>query len=166
MYIIVYRNNLNERCELSVGTVTDLRSILGVMQNSKNVLEYKVIDSDAGIVKDFNVSFGWPADYFTKNAANGFNWLDDCDYMRQHTDEFIKRVFDEDPVYQKSCVGMVSAHGDKVEQYRGYWEKNNLLFRKAQIIYFLTYTKLMDQPKHRSKEWVLDNYDKYKDILP
>lgn len=87
-------------------------------------------------------------------------------YMIDNTDTFIARVFEGDPRYIDACGGMVSAHGDKTDQYQTYWVGKGLDFNKAQIIYFLTYTKLMDRPKHESKEWVVDNYSKYEALLP
>lgn len=93
--------------------------------------------------------------------------FDEAMYMVQQTDGFIGKVFEGDPRYIHACDGMVSAHGDKSEQYRSFWEKAGLSFKKAQIIYFLTFTKLMgDQPKWKSKEWVVDNYSKYEGFLP
>lgn len=79
-------------------------------------------------------------------------------YMLNETDNFITEVFKGDDRYINSCAGMVSAHGDKSEQYRTYWESKGLLFYKAQIIYFLTFTKLLgDTPKYKSGEWVVEN---------
>lgn len=92
--------------------------------------------------------------------------MDDLHYMLKHTDAFIANVFVGDERYIDACSGMVAAHGDKVEQYRDYWHSSGMDFKKAQIIYFLTYTKLMDQPKHLSKQWVIDNYDTYAHLLP
>lgn len=88
-------------------------------------------------------------------------------YMVANTDAFIAKVFEGEPRYIDSCGGMIPAHGDKVDQYREYWHSSGIDFKKAQIIYFLTYTKLLgDTPKHKSKEWVIDNYDKYAHLLP
>lgn len=87
-------------------------------------------------------------------------------YMLDNTDDFIAKVFEGDPRYIDACGGMVAAHGDKVDQYHDYWLEHQLFFLKAQIIYFLTYTKLMDRPKHESKQWVVDNYAKYESLLP
>lgn len=88
-------------------------------------------------------------------------------YMLANTDQFIKDVFKDDPRYAAACMGMISAHGDKVEQYMGYWRRAGLLTTKAQIIYFLTYTKLLgDTPKSKSAQWVVDNYNTYAHLLP
>lgn len=88
-------------------------------------------------------------------------------YMLANTDQFIRDVFKDEPRYAASCMGMISAHGDKVDQYMGYWRRAGLLTTKAQIIYFLTYTKLLgDTPKHESAKWVVDNYNQYAHLLP
>lgn len=88
-------------------------------------------------------------------------------YMLDNTDAFIAKVFEGNQSYIDSCAGMVSAHGDKVAQYRDHWERQCLDYKKAQIIYFLTFTKLMGEtPKHLSCEWVVDNYDLYAKYLP
>lgn len=88
-------------------------------------------------------------------------------YMLDETDKFLQAVFIEEPNYAAACGGMVSAHGDKVEQYFRRWSDAGLSIKKAQIIYFLTYTKLLGAtPKYKSCEWVIDNYSKYADMLP
>lgn len=88
-------------------------------------------------------------------------------YMIDETDAFIAKVFAGDDRYIEACGGMVAAHGDKSEQYRSYWESQGIPFYKAQIIYFLTYTKLLgDTPKYKSKEWVVENFHKYEGFLP
>ena len=92
--------------------------------------------------------------------------MSNLQYMLANTDAFIAEVFKGEPRYIDACGGMVSAHGDKSDQYEQYWHSSGIDFKKAQIIYFLTFTKLMDRPKHLSKEWVVDNYDKYANLLP
>jgi len=88
-------------------------------------------------------------------------------YMIANTDGFIKNVFADEPRYIAALDGMIAAHGDKVDQYEDYWVSKGLEFKKAQIIYFLTYTHLLGvAPKHTSREWVVDNYDKYVHLLP
>jgi hypothetical protein len=92
--------------------------------------------------------------------------MDATRYMLDNTDAFIAKVFEGDQRYIDACSGMIAAHGDKSDQYREYWHSSGMDFKKAQIIYFLTFTKLMERPKHQSKEWVVDNYDKYAPLLP
>ncbi|BDR24933.1 hypothetical protein KEN51_CDS0096 [Pseudomonas phage vB_Pae10145-KEN51] len=88
-------------------------------------------------------------------------------YMLDNTDKFISAVFSGEDRYIDACAGLVAAHGDKTEQYRYIWEEAGLDFNKAQVIYFLTYTKLLgDTPKHMSCQWVIDNYNKYNKLLP
>ncbi|QXN68403.1 hypothetical protein [Pseudomonas phage PA7] len=93
--------------------------------------------------------------------------IDSASYMLANTDKFISTVFAGEDRYIESCAGLISAHGDKVEQYRAGWEEVGLDFNKAQIIYLLTYTKLLgDTPKYMSNQWVVDNYPKYSELLP
>ncbi|AAL83168.1 hypothetical protein fnug_313 [Pseudomonas phage fnug] len=93
--------------------------------------------------------------------------IDSASYMLANTDKFISTVFAGEDRYIESCTGLISAHGDKVEQYRNGWEEAGLDFNKAQIIYLLTYTKLLgDTPKYMSNQWVIDNYSKYSELLP
>lgn len=92
--------------------------------------------------------------------------MSNLQYMLANTDAFIAEVFKGDERYIDACGGMVSAHGDKSDQYQWYWQSAGMDFKKAQIIYFLTFTRLMNRPKHESKEWVVDNYAKYAHLLP
>lgn len=93
--------------------------------------------------------------------------LTSTQYMIANTDDFIKKVFVDEPRYAAAYDGMVSVHGDKVDQYEEYWVSQGLDFKKAQIIYFLTFTHLLGNvPKHHSKDWVIHNYDKYAHLLP
>lgn len=75
MFTVVYRTERMERHELAIGDPRALVDLLTILQESKKVVEYKVINSDAGVVKDFKVDFGWGNEYFTKNAPNGFTWV-------------------------------------------------------------------------------------------
>lgn len=92
--------------------------------------------------------------------------LDNLKYLFENTYPFMAKVFEGDPRWIEAMTGSIAAHGDKTEQYRDYWESLGLEYRKARIIYFLTYSKLMDRPKHLSREWVVDNYSTYAKFLP
>lgn len=165
MYFVFYRGHEGTH-SFAMNDMRALHSILMVFQKSDMIWKYKIVKENAVVIQDLDKEFGWPKEHFTKYGAADIHWYGACDYMLAYTDEFISVVFDGEPNYIRACAGMVSAHGDKVEQYRDYWEENGLDFNKAQIIYFLTYTKVMDLPKHKSKEWVLENYEKYASILP
>ncbi|MFO5615199.1 hypothetical protein ACLBQC_32080, partial [Klebsiella pneumoniae] len=72
--LMLSRRDGSERLDLIVGDPKDLIAILVILENSDKVIEYKVIDSDVGVIKDFRYSFGWGNGFFTKNAKDNFNW--------------------------------------------------------------------------------------------
>jgi hypothetical protein len=81
-------------------------------------------------------------------------------------DLFLKKLCKESPRLFVAYEGLLQAHGDKVEQYREYWESLQLNFNRCSVIYLLTYTnRLGTIPKHLSKEWVVMNYYLYVDCL-
>lgn len=90
---------------------------------------------------------------------NHYKWLD------KHLPEFWLKVFGKS-LQDSGCVGIISAHGDKGYQYKGSWESEGIPFPHGMAMYLLTYTDLMDMPKHDSKNWVLENYPKYVHLLP
>lgn len=93
--------------------------------------------------------------------------MDATTYMLKHTDAFVAEVFKDKPRLIIAYSDLVPAYGSNVDQYREYWESKGLDFNKAQIIYLLTYTLEFGlSPKHTSRDWVVDNYDKYKGMLP
>lgn len=67
---------------------------------------------------------------------------------------------------QSGSTGIISAHGDKGESYRGIWEEAGIHFYHGMMLFMLTYSNIMDRPKHESSKWVIDNYPKYRDMLP
>lgn len=88
-------------------------------------------------------------------------------YMIDNFYKFIATVFDGEPNYIAACDGLMDAHGDKVDQYKEYWESVGLDFNKAQLIYLLTFTKLMgERSKNQSHYWVEENYNTYARLLP
>lgn len=89
-----------------------------------------------------------------------YKWLDD------HLEAFWINVFGKG-LSATGCGGIISAHGDKVYQYKKYWEESGVPFYHGAAIYLLTYTKeLGETPKHLSNQWVVDNYQRYKSLLP
>lgn len=82
------------------------------------------------------------------------------DYLKLVIDNFSKLVFGEKHHLMMNS-GMVVAHGDKGGCYKGSWEEHNIPFHRGMLMYLLTYTKAMDEEKHKSCEWVIDNYPKY-----
>lgn len=83
------------------------------------------------------------------------------DYLDAILEAFWKLVFDKTPE-EMWCDAIVACHGDKCYGYRGTWEKFEIPFNHGALLYLLTYTsKLGDTPKHKSCEWVIQNYPKY-----
>lgn len=62
--------------------------------------------------------------------------------------------------------GMSGSHGDKGYQYADEWEERGIHFYHGMMLYMLTYSSLMDMPKHKSSEWVAKNYLRFRSILP
>jgi hypothetical protein len=62
---------------------------------------------------------------------------------------------------EASAEGLITAHHDKIDQYRDTWEEAGLDFNVCAMIYLLTFTSEMDRPKPESEQWVMDNYIKY-----
>lgn len=81
-------------------------------------------------------------------------------YLNLVIDSFSKLVFGEKYEFIMNS-GMVSAHGDKGYGYHSLREEAGISKERGMLIYFLTYTKLMDDSKHKSCQWVIDNYPKY-----
>jgi len=86
------------------------------------------------------------------------------DYLDSVIDFFWVKVFNK-TIDQMWCSGIVSAHGDKCTCHKYEWVNNNIPFYHGALLYLLTYTKIMDKPKHESCEWVIENYEKYKDDI-
>ena len=83
------------------------------------------------------------------------------DYLDLILENFWLEVFGKTPS-EMWCAGIVSAHGDKCYQYKHEWEDSDILFKHGTLIFLLTYTsELGDTPKHKSCEWVVENYSKY-----
>ena len=92
--------------------------------------------------------------------VNHYKWLD------KHLDSFWKAVFNKD-LNDSGCGGIISAHGDKGQCYKRKWEKASIPFPHGMALYMLTYTsEIGDTPKYESCQWVIDNYEKYKPLLP
>lgn len=86
-------------------------------------------------------------------------------YLDKHLNTFWIAVLG-DSLNNTHCGGIISAHGDKGYGYRSDWEKAGISFPHAMAMYLLTYTKMMDRPKHESAAWVVENYPKLKQHLP
>lgn len=82
------------------------------------------------------------------------------DYLKLVIDNFSKLVFGEKHHFMMNS-NMVVAHGDKGGGYSSLWGEQGIPFHRGMLIYLLTYTKAMDAEKHKSCEWVIENYPKY-----
>ncbi len=87
------------------------------------------------------------------------------EYLDANLNSFWKGVFGKS-LEQMYCDGISAAHGDKCYQYQHTWQEHGIHFYHGCALYMLTYTDLLgDWPKHQSCQWVIDNYDKYKQHL-
>lgn len=91
---------------------------------------------------------------------NHYKWLD------KHLDTFWQAVFNKS-LNDSGNGGIITAHGDKGGSYSRMWKKAGIPYPHAMALYMLTYTREMgDTPKYESGQWVIDNYKKYKPLLP
>ena len=95
-----------------------------------------------------------------KNVAEKYYY----DYINSVINPFWVKVFQK-TLDEMWCSGIVSAHADKCTGHKYEWEENNIPFYHGALLYLLTYTKIMDKPKHESCEWVIENYETYKDDI-
>lgn len=87
------------------------------------------------------------------------------DYLDALLNPFWKLVFDKtaDDMW---CGGIVSAHGDKAYSYKDEWKEAGIPFARGVLLFLLTYTKLIgDYPKHKSVDWVIEQYPIYVDKI-
>lgn len=87
------------------------------------------------------------------------------DWLKEHLNDFWVKVFDK-TLEETCCAGIIGAHGDKGYCFKWDWEQEGIPFPHAMALYLLTYTEVMDRPKWESREWVIENYPKYKEFLP
>jgi len=88
-----------------------------------------------------------------------YQWLD------KHLNDFWVQVIGKS-LADSNCAGIIGAHGDKGYGYRSEWEKAGIHYYHAMALYLLTYTDVMDRPKHESLQWVIEKYPAYKEYLP
>lgn len=91
--------------------------------------------------------------------VNHYKWLD------KHLNQFWIDVFGKS-LNDLFCGGIVSAHGDKGRGYMRKWQESGIPFVHGMALFMLTYTNIMDEEKHKSCEWVINNYEKYSKHLP
>lgn len=86
------------------------------------------------------------------------------DYLNSVIERFWVKVFDK-TMDEMWCSAIVIAHGDKCEGYKYEWSDLDIPFFHGVLLYLLTYTKIMDMPKHESSEWVVKNYERFKPMI-
>lgn len=85
----------------------------------------------------------------------------------KYMDKYLPDLFEKVGLNKEFASGYVVAHGDKAYGCKYEWEQAGIHFFHGVCLYMLTYTKLLgDYEPHESKQWVIDNYPKYKDLLP
>lgn len=109
--------------------------------------EVESVEQALGKVETINTSVGH------------YKWLD------KHLDSFWQAVFGKS-LNDTLCAGIVSAHGDKGYGYMRTWAEAGICFPHGMAIYLLTYTDEMDEEKFHSKEWVIKNFPRYRELLP
>lgn len=87
------------------------------------------------------------------------------DYLDDHLDLFWQKVFGK-TLSEMWCAGIIGAHGDKGYCYRHDWKKAGINYYRGMMLFMLTYTnELGDTPRHKSKEWIIENYEKYLPLI-
>lgn len=69
--------------------------------------------------------------------------------------------------------GLITAHGDKCDTYKDRWEKYGIPFHHGVACYLLTRIEPWSKEVRQTEdgwidpgEWVANNYNRFKDILP
>lgn len=86
-------------------------------------------------------------------------------YLEFCIDTFGELVFNKPNSFHFNG-GFIGAHGDKCYGYMLDSMVNHGIHpHRFAMLYLLTYSAVMDRPKHESEQWVVDNYDKYLPLL-
>lgn len=91
------------------------------------------------------------------------------EYLHNHLMKFFDDVLGKEHYYNDGCI---AAHGDKVRQYYSFWEKNGIHRYHGAAIYLLMRVAFFDdvypvsKDKIKPEQWVVNNYTKYKHLLP
>lgn len=87
--------------------------------------------------------------------------------------ENLKEFFDGVGINIDYHKGVIVAHGDKCYGYKHAWEQAGIPFEHGVAIYLLTYfNPFADEVRQTDdgwvdvKQWVIDNYPKFKRFLP
>lgn len=93
-------------------------------------------------------------------------------YLEKHLPAFWQAIGLKERWFTPSSI--LSAHGDKAYGYRSKWEKAGIPFNHGVALYLLTYIKPYSEEVRETRdcgwvdvgEWVISNYDRFKQFLP
>lgn len=57
------------------------------------------------------------------------------------------------------------SHGDKVYQYKSKFENAGIPFQRGAVLHLLSYSSLLDRPRHEVVEWVIEQYPFFKSFF-
>jgi hypothetical protein len=99
----------------------------------------------------------WP------KVTNHYIWLE------KNLSNFMKSL----EIHPLRYSGLITAHGDKCEGYKSAWEKAGIPFEHGVALYLLSHIKPYSGEVRQTstgwvdiKQWVIDNYPRFKDCLP
>lgn len=92
------------------------------------------------------------------------------DYLDEHLESFFKAVGLNWDTYGR---GIIVVHGDKCSGYRYLWEEAGIPFPHGVALYLLTHCYPFDLEVRQTawgwvspQQWVLDNYQRFREHLP
>lgn len=88
------------------------------------------------------------------------------DFIDTHLAKFWTEAGAGGKMTNSDANGMSASHGDKGYQYKDQWGEKGIHFYHGMLLYMLTFSNVMDRPKHESAEWVEDNYLRFRSVLP
>lgn len=97
-------------------------------------------------------------------------WYSHYDWLKDNMATFLTNLGHDNI----SARGLISAHGDKCYGYEEYWEDAGVPFEHGVAIYLLGRIQpYADEIRQQNdgiwvdpKQWVIDNYSRFKDYLP
>jgi len=104
-----------------------------------------------------------------KKATLTPHYKNHYDYLEKHLPTIFKTV----GINWDWNGGIIGAHGDKGYCYKNKWEKAGIDFCHGMVLYLMTYCQPYSDDVRQTKEgfkdpseWVIENYNKFKNILP
>ncbi len=90
-----------------------------------------------------------------------FNHYDYIDVVLPEMIILLRKVHPDINLYGVCPV----SHGDKVYQYKSGFEKARIPFYRGALLYLLSYSSLLDRPRHEVVEWVVEQYPFFKSFF-